>query len=121
LNLFSAVQQKLKGGISVYRLSSIIVALILLTGLSGFSASQAASTDDSSCWLEAEQTVFLSIYDLDSLGNILSYLWEGVLAQGDKKLIKSSNGKIRFYTSPNTASSPGIDRTCINNETMTVP
>ena len=105
----------------MYRLSSIIVALILLAGLIGFSATQAVSADDNSCWLKADQTVFLSIYDLDSLGNILSYIWEGVLAQGDKKLIKSSNGKIRYYLSPNTASSPGIDKTCINNEMMTVP
>jgi hypothetical protein len=85
-------------------------------------ASPAESADDQSCWLEAENATYLSIYDLDSLGSILSLIWEGVLAQGDKKLIKSSNGKIRYTTNPNAAAStPGIDKTCINNEVMSVP
>jgi hypothetical protein len=66
--------------------------------------------------------VYLSIYDLDSLGSILSHMWEGVLEQGSKKLIKSSNGKIRYDTNPNAAgSSPGIDLTCHNNEIISVP
>jgi hypothetical protein len=97
----------------------MIIAVILLTG---FLAGPPAAADDKSCRLKAENTVFLSIYDLDSLGSILSLAWEGVLAQGDEKLIKSSNGKIRYYTNPNVAaSSPGINKTCINNEIIAVP
>ena len=103
----------------MYRRLSMIVFLILLTG---FLASPIAAADDYSCWLEAGQTLYLSIYDLDSQGTILSHIWEGVLAQGDKKLIKSSNGKIRYYTNPNAAaSSPAVDKTCINNGVMIVP
>ena len=103
----------------MYRRLSIMIALILLTG---FLASPAASADDKSCWFEAEQTVYLSIDDLDSQGNILVRLWQGVLAKGDKKRINSSNGKIRYYTDPNAAaSSPGIDKACINNEIIIVP
>lgn len=103
----------------MYRLLSIIMALSLLTG---FLASPAASADDKSCWLEAKETVYLSIDDLDSQGNILERLWEGVVAKGDKKLINSSNGKIRYYTDPNAdASSPGVNLTCTNNETIGVP
>ena len=105
----------------MYRPWSMIITLILLAGLAGFLETPAASADDNSCWIEAQQTVFLSIYDLDSLGNILSHIWEGVLAQGDKRRVISTNGKIRYYTSPDTASSPGIDRTCTNNEIMSVP
>ena len=103
------------------RLLPMFMVLIFLTGLSAFSATPAASADDNSCWLEADQTVFLSIYDLDGMGNILSHIWEGVLAQGDKRLIVTSNGKIRYYTNPDTASSPGIDKTCLNKKIMTVP
>jgi uncharacterized membrane protein len=100
-------------------LLSIVFCAIMLTG---FSSSPEASADGKSCWLEAKNTVYLSINDLDSLGNILVRLWRGVLAQGDKKLIKSSNGKIRYYTNPNAgASSPGINKTCINNEIIAVP
>lgn len=103
----------------VRRLSMMIAVIILL---SGFLAGPAAAADENSCWLEAKQAVYLSIYDLDSLGSILSHMWAGVLDQGSKKLIKSSNGKIRYYTNPNAgASSPGINLTCHNNETIGVP
>lgn len=87
-----------------------------------FSSGPAASADDNSCWLQAEQTLYLSIDDLNSLGSILAHMWEGVLEQGSKKLIKSSNGKIRYYTNPDAAgSSPGVDLTCHNNEVISVP
>jgi hypothetical protein len=103
----------------MYRLLSITLSIILFAG---FLAGPAAAADEKSCWLEAQNTTYLSIYDLDSLGSILSLLWEGVLAQGDKKFIISSNGKIRYYTNPNVAaSSPGINKTCTNNETLAVP
>jgi hypothetical protein len=103
----------------VYRLLSITVVVVLL---SGFIAGPVAAADDKSCWVEAQNTTFLSIYDLDSLGSILSLVWEGVLAQGDKKHIISSNGKIRYYTNPNVAaSSAGIDNACANNGVVAVP
>ena len=103
----------------VRRLSTMIVVIILL---SGFLAGPAAAADENSCWLEAKQAVYLSIYDLDSLGSILSHMWEGVLDPGNKKRIISANGKIRYYTNPNAAaSSPGINLTCHNNETIDVP
>ena len=103
----------------MYRLLSMTVAVIIITG---FLAHPAASADDKSCWLEAQNEVYLSIYDLDSLGSILSHIWEGVLDQGSKKLIKSSNGKIRYYTNPSgSSSSPGINLTCHNNEIISIP
>jgi len=103
----------------MYRLISMTIAVIMITG---FLAGPAASADDNSCWLEAQDAVYLSIYDLDSLGSILSLMWEGVLEQGNKKLIKSSNGRIRYYTNPSgSSSSPGIDLTCHNNEIISVP
>jgi hypothetical protein len=108
-----------KGGISMYRTLLMTFAVILITG---FLAGPAASADDNSCWLRAEQGLYLAVYDLDSQGSILSQIWEGVLDQGNKKLIKSSNGKIRYYTNPDAdASSPGIDLTCHNNEVISVP
>ena len=103
----------------MYRRLSLTVAVIILTG---FFISPAASADDSDCRLQAEQALYLSIYDLDSLGNILSHMWEGVLEQGNKKRIKSSNGKIRYYTNPGSeSSSPGVNLPCHNNETISVP
>jgi hypothetical protein len=103
----------------MYRLISTTIVVIIITG---FLPGPAASADDNSCWLQAEQGLYLSIYDLDSLGSILSLMWEGVLEQGNKKLIKSSNGRIRYYTNPSgSSSSPGIDLTCHNNEIISVP
>lgn len=103
----------------MYRRLSLTVAVIILTG---FLAGPAAFADDKSCQLQAEQALYLSIYDLDSMGNILSHMWEGVLEQGNKKRIKSSNGKIRYYTNPSSSSSsPGINLTCRNNEIISVP
>ena len=99
------------------RLSMTIVVIIL----TGFLAGPAAAADDNSCWLEARQSLYLSIYDLDSQGSILSHMWEGVLDQGSKRLI-SANGKIRYYTNPSSeSSSPGINLPCHNNETISVP
>jgi len=103
----------------MYRLFSIIVMAIMITG---FLVIPGASADDKSCWLEAKQTVYLSIYDLDSLGSILAHFWEGVLDPGSKKRIISSNGKIRYYTNiSSSSSSPGINLTCQNNEIIGVP
>lgn len=103
----------------MYRRFSTILVLMLL---SGFLANSALATDDNSCWLEAKQAQYLSIYDLDGLGSILSHIWEGVLAQGDKKRIISSNGKIRYYTNPSAAgSSAGLNKTCTHNEVISVP
>lgn len=103
----------------VRRLSMTIVVIILLCG---FLAGPGAAGDDKSCWLEAKQTVYLSIYDLDSLGSILAHFWEGVLDPGSKKRIISSNGKIRYYTNiSSSSSSPGINLTCQNNEIIGVP
>ena len=100
------------------RLSMTIVVIIL----TGFLAGPAAADDDNSCWLEATQSLYLSIYDLDSQGSILSHMWEGVLDQGSKKRIISSNGKIRYYTNPSSeSSSPGINLSCHNNEIISVP
>jgi hypothetical protein len=103
----------------MYRRLSMAIAVVILSGLL---AGQAASADDNSCWLEAGQSVYLSIFDLDSLGSILSHMWEGVLEQGNKKQVKSTNGKIRYYTNPSgSSSSPGINLTCQNNEIISVP
>lgn len=103
----------------MYRRLSMIIAAVTIIG---FSADPAVSSDDNSCWLEAKNTVYLSIYDLDSLGNILSHIWEGVLNQGDKKRIKSAVGKIRYDSNPNAdASSPGVNLSCTNNKTIGVP
>jgi hypothetical protein len=100
------------------RLSMTIVVIIL----TGFLAGPAAAADDNACWLEARQSLYLSIYDLDSQGSILSHMWEGVLDQGSKKRIISSNGKIRYYTNPGSeSSSPGINLMCHNNEIISVP
>ena len=74
----------------MYRRLAMMIAVIMITGLL---AGPAASADDNSCWLQAEQGLYLAVYDLDSLGSILSLMWEGVLEQGNKKLMKSSNGK----------------------------
>jgi hypothetical protein len=103
----------------MYRRLSMTIAVIIL---SGFLAGPAAAADDNSCWLEARQSLYLSIYDLDSLGSILSHMWEGVLDQGSKKHLISANGKIRYYTNPSgSSSSPGINLTCHNNEIISVP
>jgi hypothetical protein len=103
----------------MYRRLAMMITLIMITG---FLAGPAASADENSCWLQAGQSLYLVIYDLDSQGNILSQIWEGVLEQGNKKLIKSSNAKIRYYTKPDAdASSPGADLTCHDNEVMRVP
>ena len=103
----------------MYRQLSMTIAVIILTG---FFAGPAAAADDNSCWLEARQALYLSIDDLDSLGNILAHMWEGVLDQGSKKRIISANGKIRYYTNPSSeSSSPGINLTCHNNEIISVP
>ena len=103
----------------MYRRFAMMIAVIMITGLL---AGPAVSADDNSCWLQAEQGLYLAVYDLDSLGSILSLMWEGVLEQGNKKLMKSSNGKIRYYSNPSgSSSSPGIDLTCHNNEIINVP
>jgi hypothetical protein len=68
----------------VRRLSMTIVVIILL---SGFLAGPAAAAEDKSCWLEAEQTVYLSIYDLDSMGSILAHFGKACWTRAAKNAL----------------------------------
>ena len=102
------------------RLFSISALAIMLTG---FFLIPAVSADDMSCWIEAgDADAYLTVWDLDADGNQLAKIWEGLIEQGTRKKMMTSNGRIRYFTNIGSqSSSAGVDGTCRNAETISVP
>jgi hypothetical protein len=104
----------------MYRIFSIIVSAIMITGLLVIPG---ASADDKSCWLEATNSdIYITVWELDRAGNELAKIWEGLLAKGNKTKLMTSDGKIRYFTNiSGQSSSAGVDKMCQNAETISLP
>ena len=89
------------------------------------------------CWLKAQNNdVFVRIYDKDRDGNTINDgnfyrkyilgegpLWEGVLKKGQRKMITSTNGEIRYdYQSASADRSYGRNTaSCSHGEIIRLP
>lgn len=102
------------------RFFSIIAFAIMLSGIFVIPA---ASAEDNTCWLEAVNSdIYITVWDLDTEGNEMTMIWEGLLTLGNKQKLITSNGKIRYYRNVSgEANSAGIDEMCQNAETVSLP
>ena len=66
------------------------------------SSSQAEDTKaDTSCYLKAAVDVRVIVWPVDKSGNKGEKMWEGVIKKGERKLIRTPHGKIRYAVARN--------------------
>ncbi len=91
----------------------------------GFLSTTQAAEEDTHCYLEASTDVMVVVWNQDDLGNKGYLLWKGVLKQGDRKLIRTFDGKIRVATTKDYEDNAPLegDRTrwCNGGKTIGVP
>ena len=101
-------------------LLTIIFLVLIVTGF--LTAAGAAET----CYLEARHTdVRVAVWDLDNRGNKGQLIWEGILKKGQRKLIRTSDGHLRFgsttYIDKDTPLSGDRSRWCSDGNIIGVP
>ncbi len=75
---------------------TLLAFLIFISA--GLLTTAQAAEDDTYCYLEASTDVMVVVWNQDDLGNKGYLLWKGVLKRGDRKLIRTFDGKIRVAT-----------------------
>ena len=103
-----------------------IIFLAFLTFISaGFLSTTQAAEEDTYCYLQASTDVMVVVWSQDNLGNKGYLLWKGVLERGDRKLIRTFDGKIRVATTKGFKKNAPLegDRTrwCNGGKTIGVP
>ena len=107
---------------SIYRI--VFVILLAVTSASFFSIPK-ADAEEGTCVLEANQDVFVIVWDHDDEGNKGRQIWQGRINQGKSVKITAQHGQIRYsYNDQPDEDQPlsgDTDRSCSNNEIILVP
>ena len=102
---------------------SLLAFLILISA--GLLSTAQAAEDDTYCYLEASTDVMVVVWNLDDRGNKGYLLWKGVLKQGDRKLIRTFDGKVRVATTKDYEDNGPLegdrDRWCNGGQSIGVP
>ena len=106
----------------IYRI--VFVILFAVMSASFFSIPQ-ANAEEGTCVLEANQDVFVIVWDHDNQGNKGRQIWQGRINQGKSVKITAPHAHIRYsYNDQPEEDQPltgDTDRSCSNNETILVP
>ena len=106
----------------MFKLSMLVISVNIL---SAFISPLKADVRDLYCYLEAGVDVRVEVWSQDNLGNKGQLLWKGVIKQGQRKLIETRFGKIRYASSvsidKNEPLSGDRHRWCEEGETLGVP
>ena len=80
---------------------------------------------DTSCYLKAAVDVRVIVWPVDKSGNKGEKMWEGVIKKGERKLIRTPHGNIRYAVWRNLAedqySSGEKSRWCDSGKEISVP
>ena len=80
---------------------------------------------DADCYLKAIVDVRLIVWPVDKSGNKGEKIWEGIIKKGEKKLIRTSHGRIRYAARTNLADdqlfSGDKSRWCEDGKEISVP
>jgi hypothetical protein len=102
----------------------ILLTFLILTSVGFLSTTQAAEREPY-CYLEASTDVMVVVWNLDDMGNKGAVLWKGVLKQGERKFIRTFDGKIRYSSTKDYEDKGPLegdrDRWCGSGETIGVP
>ena len=100
---------------------------LLIIG-AGFISSSSAddSSADTYCYFSANTIdVMVKVWHADRRGNKGYRIWEGIIRKGDRKLIRTFDGRIRYSTSRNIDKPPAYSgdkgRSCSNGQVIGVP
>ena len=90
------------------------------------SSSQAEDTKaDTSCYLKAAVDVRVIVWPVDKRGNKGEKIWDGVINKGERKLIRTPHGRIRYAAARNLAddqyTSGEKSRWCDSGKEISVP
>ena len=79
-------------------ISTIIFLTTIITSFMSFSGAEDTQTqDDNYCYFTAKSVdVRVKVWPVDRRGNKGEKLWEGVIKKGEKKLIRTPDGRIRY-------------------------
>ena len=84
-----------------------------------------ATAEEGTCILEANQDVFVIVWDQDEEGNKGRQIWQGRINQGGTAKITAPHGRIRYsYNDQPDEDQPltgDTDRLCSGDETILVP
>ncbi len=101
----------------------LLAVLILISA--GFLSTTQAAEEDTYCYLQAATDVMVVVWNADNRGNKGYLLWKGVLKQGERKLIRTFDGKIRVATTKAYAKNAPLEgdrsRWCNGGKTIGVP
>jgi hypothetical protein len=81
---------------------------------------------ETSCYFKAKSLdVRVKVWHVDKRGNKGEKIWEGVIKKGERKLIQTPDGKIRYAVRRNLAEdqlfSGDKSRWCANGQEISVP
>ena len=104
---------------------SITFLAFLIIISAGFLSSTQAAEEDTYCYLQAGTDVMVVVWNLDDMGNKGYVLWKGVLKRGDRKLIRTFDGKMRIATTKDYEDNGPLegdrDRWCNGGKIIGVP
>ncbi len=107
-------------------LLSMMIGLMIIGA--GFISSSSAddSQSDTYCYFSANSIdVMVKVWHADRRGNKGYRIWEGIIRKGDRKLIRTFDGRIRYSTSRNIDKPPVYSgdkgRSCDKGQIIGVP
>lgn len=85
---------------------------------------QVSAAEDNSCYIHApsDTDLWVIVFEEDNEGNRGEILWKGNLKAGEKKLIQSRWGMIKYEyaTDPNQPYSGDVTAVCHDKQTVTI-
>jgi hypothetical protein len=107
---------------SIFRVIFILLFAIMSAGFLSLSGAEA---EEGTCILEANQDVFVIVWDQDDEGNKGRQIWQGRINRGKTVKITAPHGQIRYsYNDQPDEDQPltgDTDRSCNGDETILVP
>lgn len=103
----------------------ILIFIFFTVMAAGFFTIPEADAEQGTCVLEANQDVFVIVWDHDNEGNKGRQIWQGRINQGKSVKITAPHAKIRYsYNDQPEEDQPlsgDVDRSCHSDETILVP
>ena len=109
----------------IFLLSMMMGLIVLSAGFVSLSSADDSSAD-TYCYFSASSVdVMVKVWHADRRGNKGYRIWEGIIRKGERKLIRTFDGRIRYSTTINVDKPPAYSgdksRSCSNGQVIGVP
>ncbi len=107
-------------------LISLVFGLMIIGAGFIFASSADDAAGDNHCYFTANSIdVMVKVWHADRRGNKGYRIWEGIIRKGERQLIRTVDGRIRYSTSRNIKNPPAYSgdksRSCTNGQIIGVP